>query len=51
SGSFAEKRKISLGSQNPRFYEVLDGIQPGEKVVTSGYDNFGDVDKLIFKNR
>ncbi|MBA7530938.1 hypothetical protein ES705_23149 [subsurface metagenome] len=51
SGSFAEKRKISLGSQNPRFYEVLDGIQPGEKVVTSSYDNFGDVDKLIFKNR
>jgi len=51
SGSFAEKRKISLGSQNPRFYEVLDGIQPGEKVVSSSYDNFGDVDKLIFKNR
>jgi HlyD family secretion protein len=51
SGFFAEKRKISLGSQNPRFYEVLSGIQPGEKVVVSSYDNFGDVDKLMFKNR
>ncbi|UCG27751.1 MAG: HlyD family efflux transporter periplasmic adaptor subunit [Bacteroidales bacterium] len=49
SGSFAEKRSITLGSQNPRYYEVLDGLQPGEKVVVSSYDNFGDVDKLIFK--
>jgi len=49
SGDFAYKRKISLGSQNPRFYEVLSGLKPGEQVVTSGYDNFGDADKLIFK--
>ena len=49
SGGFAYKRKISLGSQNPRFYEVLSGLKPGEQVVTSGYDNFGDADKLIFK--
>ena len=49
SGEFAYKRKISLGSQNPRFYEVLSGLEPGEQVVTSGYDNFGDADKLIFK--
>ena len=49
TGDFAYKRKISLGSQNPRFYEVLSGLKPGEQVVTSGYDNFGDADKLIFK--
>ncbi len=49
SGNFAEKRNITLGSQNPRYYEVLEGLEPGEKVVVSSYDNFGDVDKLIFK--
>jgi len=49
SGDFAEKRSITLGSQNPRYYEVLEGLNPGEKVVVSSYDNFGDVDKLIFK--
>lgn len=49
SGDFAEKRNITLGSQNPRYYEVLDGLEPGEQVVVSSYDNFGDVDKLIFK--
>lgn len=50
SGEFAEKRNITLGSQNPRFYEVLSGLKPGEQVVVSSYDNFGDVDKLILKN-
>lgn len=49
SGEFAEKRDITLGSQNPRFYEVLSGLKPGEQVVVSSYDNFGDVDKLILK--
>lgn len=49
SGEYAYKRKISLGSQNPRYYEVLSGLEPGEKVITSGYDNFGDADQLILK--
>ena len=49
SGDFAGKRKISLGAQNPRFYEVLAGLEPGEEVVVSSYDNFGDVDKLMLK--
>ena len=49
SGKFAEKRKISLGAQNPRYYEVLEGLKPGEKVIVSSYDNFGDADKLILK--
>ena len=49
SGNFATKRNISIGRQNPRFYEVLDGLLEGEKVIVSSYDNFGNVDKLILK--
>ena len=48
--SFAEKRDIRLGSMNPRYIEVLEGLEAGEKVVISSYDNFGDVDKLILKD-
>lgn len=43
----AVKRSIRLGRQNPQYFEVLEGLQPGEKVITSSYDNFGDKDKLI----
>ncbi|MEJ2614570.1 MAG: efflux RND transporter periplasmic adaptor subunit [Ignavibacteriaceae bacterium] len=50
SGSEAVKRQISLGRQNPDYFEVLSGLKPGDKVITSSYDNFGDVDKLIIKN-
>lgn len=49
SDDFATKRKISLGRQNTQFYEVLEGLAEGEKVITSSYDNFGDNDKLILK--
>ncbi|MDR3627550.1 MAG: efflux RND transporter periplasmic adaptor subunit [Ignavibacteriaceae bacterium] len=49
SGSTAVKRSISLGRQNPDYFEVLSGLNPGDKVVTSSYDNFGDVQKLILK--
>jgi len=49
SGEFAYKRDISIGRQNPKYYEVLGGLEVGEKVITSSYDNFGDVDKLILK--
>lgn len=48
SGNRAVKRNISLGRKNPQFYEVLDGLKPGEKVITSSYENFGDKDVLIF---
>lgn len=47
SGDFATKRNIRLGRQNPQSYEVLEGLQPGEQVITSGYENFGTNDKLI----
>ncbi len=49
NGDEAVKRNISLGRQNPDYFEVLSGLKPGEKVITSSYDNFGDVDKLILK--
>lgn len=49
SGSFAERRQIKIGRQNPQFYEVLEGLNPGEKVITSSYENYGNVDKLILK--
>lgn len=47
-GGKAVKREIRIGRQNPQFYEVLEGLEPGEKVITSGYDNFGDNEILIF---
>ena len=49
SGDFATKRKIQIGRKNPKYYEVVSGLEAGEKVITSGYDLFGDNDKLILK--
>jgi len=45
----AVKRAIRIRRQNPRFYEIIEGLEPGEKVIVSGYDNFGNADKLILK--
>jgi HlyD family secretion protein len=47
---FAVKRDISIGRQNPRYYEVLSGLEPGEKVIVSSYQNYADHDKLILKH-
>jgi HlyD family secretion protein len=47
-GDRAVRREIRIGRQNPQFYEVLEGLEPGEKVITSGYDNFGDNEVLVF---
>lgn len=49
SGSFAYRRDIRIGRQNPRFYEVLEGLEPGERVIVSSYDNFGNVDRLVLR--
>ena len=48
-GSKATKREIRIGRQNPQYYEVLEGLEPGEKVITSGYDSFGDNEVLILQ--
>ncbi len=49
SGKFAVKRTIIIGKQNSEFYEVLSGLAPGEKVITSGYEIFGENTKIKFK--
>lgn len=49
SEKFAVKRNITLGKQNQEFYEVLSGLASGEKVITSGYELFGESKKIIFK--
>lgn len=48
SGKRAVKRNITLGRKNPEYYEVLEGLQPGEQVITSSYENFGDNEVLEF---
>ena len=47
-GKRASKRKITLGRKNPEYFEVLEGLKPGEKVITSSYENFGDNEVLEF---
>ena len=40
---------LSIGRQNPQQYEITDGLQPGDWVITTGYDNFGEAEELILK--
>ena len=47
SGEKAYKREIRIGRQNPQYYEVLEGLKPGEKVITSSYDKYGDNEVLV----
>ncbi len=49
NGTVAYKVDIQLGRQNPDFYEVLGGLKPGDKVVTSSYENYGTMQELILK--
>lgn len=49
SGTEAVKRKIKIGKQNPQYYEILEGLNPGEKVIISGYELFGDNDKVLLR--
>ncbi len=46
-GDRAYKRPIRIGRQNPQYYEVLEGLEPGERVIVSGYENYGANDVLI----
>lgn len=45
----AEKRSIRLGRKNPEYYEVIEGLETGEKVIISGYENFGKNEVLNLK--
>ena len=49
SSGNARKRNIRLGRQNPNFYEVLEGLETGDVVIVSGYENFGNKDELVLK--
>lgn len=49
SGDEAVRRNIRIGRQSPDYFEVLEGLLPGERVVTSSYDNYEEIDKLILK--
>ena len=49
-GTKAVKRDIRIGRQNPQYYEVLEGLEPGERVITSSYDGYGEAEVLEIKN-
>jgi HlyD family secretion protein len=48
-GTRAVRRAITIGRQNPSYYEVTSGLQPGERVITSSYELYGDTEELIIK--
>ena len=48
-GGEAIRRNIRIGKQNSRYYEVLEGLQAGEKVITSNYDTFGEAERIVLK--
>lgn len=48
-GRKAYRRNIRIGRQNPQYYEVLEGLEPGERVITSGYESYKDNEVLILK--
>lgn len=48
-GTKATKRSVRIGRQNPQYYEVIEGLAPGDKVIISAYDAFGDKDELLIK--
>ena len=49
NGEEALRRNIRIGKQNARYYEVLEGLQDGEQVITSNYDNFGDAERIVLR--
>lgn len=49
NGGAAIKRNIRIGKQNSRYYEILEGLDGGEKVITSNYDSFGDAERIVLK--
>ena len=50
-GSIAYKTNIQIGRQNPDYYEVLQGLQPGDKVVINNYENYGNMQELVLKKK
>ncbi|MGN1256651.1 MAG: efflux RND transporter periplasmic adaptor subunit [Bacteroidaceae bacterium] len=48
-GHKAYRRQISIGRQNPQYYEVLDGLEPGERIIVSGYEAYRDSEVLVLE--
>jgi len=48
-GKTAFRQEITLGRMNTDYYEVLSGLKPGDKVVTSSYENYGNMQELVLK--
>ncbi len=48
-GKYAVKRSVKLGMYNSYVFQVLEGLEPGEKVITSSYESFGNAERLILK--
>lgn len=48
-GTTARRRAVKIGRQNPQYYEVTEGLSPGEKVIVSGYELFGENERLIIR--
>lgn len=49
TGETAWKRNIKIGKQNSKYYELLEGLEAGEKIISSSYDSFGEAEKIILK--
>jgi RND family efflux transporter MFP subunit len=49
AGDKATRATITIGRQNPQQYEILDGLKPCDRVIVSGYDNFGDAVEIVLK--
>lgn len=49
TAGIARKRNITVGRQNPNFYELIEGLQPGEIVIVSSYENYGDREELVLR--
>lgn len=45
----AVRRDVRIGRQNPEYFEVLDGLRPGERVITSSCENYEEIEKLVLK--
>ncbi len=49
AGTIAYKTNITVGHQNPDYYEILEGLKPGDKVLINSYENYGKMDEIILK--
>jgi HlyD family secretion protein len=50
SGEFAFKRNLRLGRRNPEYFEVLEGLEPGDRVITSAYSSYVDMDRIQLRD-